>query len=205
MSNNKMIKAIFFDLGGVLVTNLFHELEEALAKELGVSLDEMKAVRRKHWSRYKVGEMEGHDFWKNILDDLGSDMDADALYDRVFTGINVKEDTVAVLERLKQTNRYKLGVVSNNSNEWSDYSEKKLGLGKYFDVWISSSYVHMKKPDKEIFLLAAERIGIEPADCVFIDDDHDNSEAAAAAGMKAIRFRDAAQLEQDLRKLGIDI
>jgi FMN phosphatase YigB (HAD superfamily) len=75
------------------------------------------------------------------------------------------------------------------SNSWStSHYDRKL-LRELFDVAVISAEVHLHKPQPEIYLLAAERLGVEPAQCIFVDDLRENCEGAETVGMTAVRHR----------------
>jgi putative hydrolase of the HAD superfamily len=113
-------------------------------------------------------------------------------------------DVVGLAERL--TARYEVGVLSNATprleSELNDYHK----LGGVFKVIVNSSRVGVAKPDERIYLLAAERMGVEPSACVHIDDLAHNVEGARQAGFYGIHYGgDYAALERDLRSLGVEV
>lgn len=196
-------KAVLFDLGGVLITDIFPLMESYISGLAGVPYPKVREVRKRYWLDYELGRMDGVKFFTLQLDDLGVDLSPEELLVRSSSFIKVKQETLDVVRRLRASAKYSLGVISNNSDEWAAYSEDDLGLGKYFDAWVISSHHHIKKPDREIYALAAERLGLKTRDCLFIDNMQRNVDGAVAAGMQALRFTDAKQLEKDLKKRGI--
>jgi putative hydrolase of the HAD superfamily len=85
----------------------------------------------------------------------------------------------------------------------NDYRIKQFGLSQIFDLFVSSCYVGMRKPDEKIYGLALDLIQKAPDECCFIDDRPVNIEGAAKVGMRAILMRDPAQLKKDLQALGV--
>ena len=77
------------------------------------------------------------------------------------------------------------------SNSWGDSGYERSTFGELFDAVVISSEVGLRKPDPAIFLLAAERVGVPPTECVFVDDLLPNAEAAKAVGMEGIVHRSA--------------
>ncbi|MFH1063543.1 MAG: HAD family phosphatase [Candidatus Woesearchaeota archaeon] len=199
-----MIKAVLFDLGGVLVTDIVRVLEEFVSKTAGIPIDKVQLVRRDHWSNYELSKMSGIEFMQKEIDNAGMKMSPQELLERSYDMIEYYADSVDMVKRLKATGRYKLGVISNNTLEWARFEKDDMGLGQYFDVWISSADVNECKPMHSIYLLAAERLGIDPSDCVFIDDKQKCIAGAVEVGMVGIQFEDAKQLEAELKQLGLD-
>ncbi|GAB7108842.1 HAD family hydrolase [Streptomyces phaeofaciens JCM 4814] len=76
-----------------------------------------------------------------------------------------------------------------------------LGLGELADHVISSARVGLAKPDPRILELAAARAGVRPERCLFVDDTPENVESAAALGMRAVHYREPADLERELAPL----
>jgi putative hydrolase of the HAD superfamily len=199
-----MIKAIFFDIGGVLIHDLFSETDVFLAKKAGMSKEDIFQVRIRHWLPLKLVECDCAEFWRGFLKELGVRVSVEEISKMAYAVLKTMPASVALLKRLAKSKKHRLGVISNNSHEWSEYAKKDLGLGQYFDDWISSSDVHLAKPGKEIFLLAVERIGVKPEECVFIDNQKNNIDGASELGMSVIHFKSAKQLESGLKKLGIE-
>jgi putative hydrolase of the HAD superfamily len=114
-------------------------------------------------------------------------------------------DSLQVMARLSSSCRYVLATLNNESVELNAYRIQSFGLRKFFKLFLSSCYLGVRKPDAAIYRLALRLTQQEPAQCVFIDDRTLNLECAAREGMKTIQFRNARQLEQDLRALGIEL
>lgn len=84
---------------------------------------------------------------------------------------------------------YKLAILSNADLSLRRRLEGDIGIHHLFDDVVCSAEVGMAKPEAGIFLLSAERLGLEPRDCVFVDDLDTNVEAARQAGMQGVLFR----------------
>ena len=81
---------------------------------------------------------------------------------------------------------YKLAIINNGTALTFSQFDKKLNFKKYFDIFVSSAKEGIKKPDSEIFLIAACRLGVDPKRCLFMDDSHSNIEGAKYIGMQTI-------------------
>src|SRR6185437_7649822 len=96
-----------------------------------------------------------------------------------------------------------MATINNESREMNDYRIKQFGLSRIFDLFVSSCYVGMRKPDEKIYRLAIDLIQKQPDECCFIDDRPTNIEGAEKIGMRTVLMRDAAQLKKDLQDLGV--
>jgi putative hydrolase of the HAD superfamily len=85
----------------------------------------------------------------------------------------------------------RLGLLTNNVREWEPYWRRMLPVDDVFDVIVDSGFVGMRKPERGIYELTLERLGLPAAECVFLDDLEVNVDAARELGMQGIVYRDA--------------
>ncbi|MBW2968140.1 HAD family phosphatase [Candidatus Woesearchaeota archaeon] len=202
MSGGSGYKAVLFDVGGVLATDVFTVLDRLFADMTGTELAEYKKARRKEWREYEKGLIDGIEFMGRLKKQFKIPLEPEEMMGRSYELIKVDEDTLNLAKELGNRG-FKLGVITNNSDEWSQYEKDTLGLGKHFKIWISSSEEHKCKPCEEIYRKAADLLGLEPAECIFIDNRQKNIDGAKAAGMKGVFFKDADSVRQALIKLGL--
>ncbi len=143
----------------------------------------------------ETGELDEAAFEPRFAELLGLD-DSEGLIGRLFGGLSPDAAMIGAV-RAARAGGVKTGLISNS---W--------GLGIYerapidlFDETVISGDVGMHKPQPEIYLLACERLGAEPANCVFVDDLRENVEGAEAVGMTAILHRDSAATVAKLEAL----
>jgi epoxide hydrolase-like predicted phosphatase len=145
--------------------------------------------------RLEKGEITAAEFAEQFAPLLG--VSPDNLVGRLFGGIRADEAMAGGVRRARSAG-IKTGLISNSWGEGLAY-EPAL-LEELFDAVVISGDVGMHKPEPEIFLLGAERIGVAPGYCVFVDDLRENCAGAEAVGMTAILHRGAegtlAQLEE---------
>ncbi len=132
------------------------------------------------WFKADVGELTSLEVWEA----LGFQGDVEKIEKEYLDTIELKEGILPFLNEVK--GKYKLAIISNDSSRWSRYLRDKFDLNKYFDVISISGDLKIQKPDKEIFLLTLEKLGVKAEDCVYIDDREGNLEAAKKVGMKPI-------------------
>jgi putative hydrolase of the HAD superfamily len=200
------MKGLLVDYGGVLTTNVFDSFRDFCVAE-GIDPDSIKRLLREDprarelVRSLETGELSEEDFGERFGELLGID-DRDGLVNRIFGGLRPDERMLDALRRARAAG-IRTGLVSNS-----------MGAGRYdrdafpelFDGVVISGDVGMHKPQPEIFLLAAERAGVGPKDCVFVDDIRENCEGAEAVGMTAILHRGAERTVPELeRLLGIEL
>lgn len=193
-------------MGGVLATNGWdHNEREAAAQQFGFDLVEFDSR---------------HEFLAAALDTaqltLDQYLDRTLFYrERPFTRQAFREfmlaqskpypDSLQLMERAAASGKYLLATLNNESLELNAHRIQSFRLRGIFKLFLSSCYLGVRKPDAAMYQLALRLTQQEPARCVFIDDRALNLECAQREGMRTIQFRSAAQLEQDLRALGVEV
>lgn len=112
-------------------------------------------------------------------------------------------DVVAIAETLKKD--YRIALLSNAPSTFIRELFTKHNLERLFHEIIISSEVGMVKPNADIFELVLQRLDVEPFEAIFIDDNIKHVHAAEKIGIKSIQFLSAAQLKEDLQKLGLSV
>jgi putative hydrolase of the HAD superfamily len=144
----------------------------------------------------ETGELSEGEFERRFGERLGL-KDHEHLIDSMFAGMRPLEPMVAAVRGIR-SGGLPTGLVSNS---WSvDHYDRDL-LASIFDEVVISAEVRMHKPEPEIYRLAAERMKLAPAACLFVDDLRENCEGAEAVGMTAIRHRDPAETIARLTEL----
>lgn len=128
-----------------------------------------------------------------IFDCYGVLVRQDFLYRKVLN------EPLLVWIREHQRN-FVFSILSNIDRSWLDEHIDATYLAYFIDIGASSE-TGVAKPDKKAYTLAAQRLGLAPAECIFVDDVLGNVEAARAVGMRSIHYKDFAQFEQEIKKL----
>jgi epoxide hydrolase-like predicted phosphatase len=195
------VKGLLVDFGGVLTTNVFDSFK-AFCRAEGLPEDSVKNMFRERGAglgllrRLEKGEITAAEFAQQFAPLLG--VSPNNLVARMFGGIRADEAMAEGVRRARKAG-VKTGLISNSWGEGLAY-EPAL-LEELFDAVVISGDVGMHKPEPEIFLLGAERIGVAPGDCVFVDDLRENCAGAEAVGMTAILHRGADGTLEQLEEL----
>jgi putative hydrolase of the HAD superfamily len=200
------IHTIFWDVGGVLLSNAWDHTERSTALQ-HFRLDEEEFHSRHEMvvSPFERGEIS--------LDEY---LDRTVFYcDRPFTRAEFREymfslsrpmpDVLAFARGLADTGKYFMGTLNNESRELNLHRIEKFGLRKIFRLFVSSCFVGLRKPESGIYRLAIEITQIDPEECCFIDDRAVNLESAAKLGMRTIQMQGLEQLRGELGKLGVGL
>jgi putative hydrolase of the HAD superfamily len=198
--------AVLFDFGGVLTTPVWDSFS-AFCRTEGLDPEAIKTLFRtdpealKDLRGLETGELSETDFETTFGKRLGLE-NPDGLIDSMFAGMKPLDSMVEAVRQLRSSGLL-TGLVSNS---WSTAHYDRTLLAELFDTVVISAEVRMHKPQPEIYRLAAERLGVEPAACLFVDDLKENCEGAEAVGMTAIRHRTAPETIVRLSELtGVDL
>jgi putative hydrolase of the HAD superfamily len=191
--------ALLIDFGGVLTSDIWTSfgdfcaergLDPAAAKQLfrenPDALAELRAL--------ETGEADPAEFERRFAELLGTE--PEGLVDGLFAGLRPEE---AMIEAVRQARAAGIPTcLVSNSWVMDHYTDEIRAL---FDAVVISAEVGLHKPQPEIFLLAAERLNVEPKQCVFVDDLRENCEGAEAVGMRAVLHRHPDQTIERLQEL----
>ena len=193
------VRAIFFDLGGVIVRTDYQAPREHLAERLNTTYEDLsRIVFDSESSRQaSIGSITTDAHWKAVTRRLGRPAsEAKAIRQEFFAGDVVDMELIAFIRSLRP--RYKTGVISN---AWPDLRQDLVGkrIDDAFDDMIISSEVGIMKPDPKIFEIALEKLGVAAREAAFVDDTAVNVNAARALGMQGVLFREPRRALNDLK------
>lgn len=200
-----MIKAIIFDAGGVLFNSkesLFNATINYLASETGRSKEEVGKVYRGIIKEIEYKKVDKKYLWESLMDKLSVSIPFSGQnpIEEGFKDFKLNEKAFFLIEKLKKN--YQLAIVSNANSIEADTQEARSMYG-HFDVVILSFQLGIRKPDEKIYQVAIEKLGVASNEVVFVDDSEENIEAAKKFGMVGLLFETESQLEEDLKKVGV--
>ncbi len=197
-----MIKAVIFDLGGVLLRTEDFTPREVLAERLNMDRHELEELIFGGDSGGKAqrGEISVQQHWEHVRYLLGISPDEfKAILDEFFYTDKLDESLVEYVRTLHKA--YKTALLSNSADDLRQRIAEKWHFEDAFDLMIISAEVGVAKPDPKIFRIALEQLTIPADETVFVDDFQRNVEAAKEMGIHAIRFIDAQQIREELDQL----
>ena len=184
------MKAVIFDLDGVLVTTdeYHYRAWKKLADEENIYFD--RAIN----SRLRgVSRMESLDIILEKSDKIYTQEQKQALaerknnyYKHLINGLTEKDVLNGVEENLTELKRSGIKIAVGSSSKNTPMILEKTGLLKYFDAVADGNDIKKSKPDPEVFLNAAEKLGVKPCDCLVVEDADAGIEAGKRAGMKTL-------------------
>jgi epoxide hydrolase-like predicted phosphatase len=197
-------EGLLVDFGGVLTTNVFDSFAAFCAEE-GLPPDRIaRAFRDEPEPRrllfdLELGRLPAEEFSERLCAALGLDPShAGDLVERLFAGAAPDEAMLGAVAAARRAG-IRTGLISNSWGEALRYDRDRFP--ELLDGWVISHEVGLRKPDPRIYLLGAERIGLPPQACVFVDDLGGNLKPARELGMATVRHTDAAETIPQLEEL----
>lgn len=206
MTEMRRITAIFFDIGGVLLTNGWDtSSRRAAASEFDLDWDDFSFRHDYVADAIETNRMTLEQYLNRAVFYRPRAFSREDFRAFIFAQSRELPESLKIAEQLASSGKYFLATLNNEILELNLYRIEHFGLGRYFPVFFSSCFLGLRKPDEAIYR-AALRITQRAAEqCIFVDDREVNLECPRALGMQTIQFQDAAQLSRELRANGVDI
>jgi putative hydrolase of the HAD superfamily len=199
------ITTVLWDVGGVLLTNGWDHLERAaILKQF--SLD-VTAFEKRHEAAndpWEKGLITGDQYLQQtVFYEPRPFTPADFMQQMKERSVLIPNTAMRILQELAASEEVGLVMLNNEARELNDYRIERFHLDQYFDAFLSSCYIGLRKPDPKMFEFAIDVLQRNPEQLAFIDDRQGNCDAAQALGIHAIRYHDEAQCVQTLEQLGL--
>lgn len=201
-----MIKALFFDVGGVLVRTMDWSRRYAWEQKLGLGRGSLEPLVHSNilHEQQERGELGFDEFWRETALRLGIDPAQVAQFrEDFYAGDEVNTDLVDAIQHWKKRHDVKTGIISNAPPLLRQTLTKQYDIAKYFDSLAISGEIGVRKPDPAIYRHALKSLNVQPSEAIFVDDLITNIEGANAIGMKALHFADNGDvieaIEEELR------
>ncbi len=208
-NTSQSIRTIFWDLGGVLLTNGWDPQQRArVLSSLGVDLTAYEAVHDSANYFWERGLASAQDFFQETVlrPNPRLNLSFAELWPLVCAESKILHpECFRILSTLQAAGRYRLATLNNESRELNQHRLDVFDLRRYFDYFLCSGYLHEMKPAPGFYRYAIEISGQLPSTSLFIDDKPENCAAARALGMRAIVFESPEQLKRELVDFGIQI
>lgn len=200
------IRAIFWDVGGVLLSNAWDRTQRTTALE-HFHLDEAEFHDRHEMvvSSFERGKITLDEYLDRTVFYRTRPFTRDEFRDFMYSLSQPFPEVLSFAQALSDSGKYFMGTINNESRELNYYRIEKCGLRKMFRLFVSSCFVGFRKPERDIYRLALETTQIPAEACCFIDDRALNLECATKLGMKTIEMQNVEQLRADLVKLGVSL
>jgi putative hydrolase of the HAD superfamily len=205
------LRAVVSDFGGVLTSPLigsFAKFQDEAGLPPEALGEALAGLTDRHGENplfaLERGEMSERDFLgamaAELEERLGRPVPMHEFTDRYWAELQVNEPMLELLHALR-VGGIRLALLTNNVREWEPRWRPRWRIDELFELVVDSAFVGMRKPDRAIYELTVERLGVPAEACVFIDDLEVNCDAARDAGMIPVHFRETEQAIAEVRAL----
>jgi putative hydrolase of the HAD superfamily len=205
MSENK-ITTLFLDIGGVLLSDGWgHQFRQKAADKFNLDYAEMNQRHKLLFVVYEEGRITLDEYLDRVVFYQERGFTPGQFKDFMFSLTTADTNMITLIKQLKATYQLKIFAVSNEAKELNEYRIQKFQLNQLIDFFISSCYVHVRKPDEAIFKIALNGAQVPANEIVYIDDVQMFTEIATGLGITSIWHKDYLSTAKAFAKLGLPI
>ena len=198
------ITTLFLDIGGVLLTNGWDRGARRLAATT-FGLDNQEIDERHHltFDTYEVGKLSLDQYLDRVVFYEERPFTREQFLEFMYAQSRLYPEMIDLVCRLKSYHRLKVVAVHNEGRELNSYRIARFRLGTFIDFFISSCFVHFRKPDADIFRIALDIAQVEPAQVVYIEDRRMFVEVAGDLGIAGIVHAGYDATRRELEGFGL--
>ena len=204
--SNRPITHIFTDIGGVLATNGWDRpMRKRTAEKFQLDYEELNERHHLTYDTYESGKMSLPLYLERVVFYEPRSFTQQDVIDFIFAEGKPFPEMIQLVRDIRERHGTKVAVISNEGRELAVDRIRKFGLCDFVDFFVVSSFVHFRKPDKDIFRLALDVAQANADQVVYIEDRHMFVEAASSLGLNAIWHRTMEQTKAALADRGLSV
>ena len=200
------ITSLFIDLGGVLLTNGWDRNARELAAQT-FHLDRTEMNERHHltFDTYEVGKLTLEQYLSRVVFYEKRGFTREEFRAFMFSQSRTFPEMIDLIRALKQQHKLKIAVVNNEGRELNESRIQTFQLGSFVDFFISSCFVHVRKPDEDIYRIALDIAQVPPDQVAYLDDRLMFVQIAETLGIHGIHHTNYASTRARLASLGLQL
>ena len=206
MKNATDITCLFLDVGGVLLTNGWdHQARRRAAKRFKLEWAEMEARHRLTFEVHEAGKLTFEEYLSRVVFYQKRPFTRAQFQRFMFAQSRPFPKMIELFAQLKAERKLKIAVVNNEARELNAYRIRKFGLSRLVDAFVSSCFVHVRKPDADIYRLALDLAQVPARQSVYIDNTALFVQIAGGFGMRGILHMDYLSTRAQLAAFGLSL
>jgi putative hydrolase of the HAD superfamily len=200
------ITALFWDIGGVILTNGWdRHSRRAAAEKFHLDWEEFQDRHDFSFPGFDSGHMTLSEYLDRTLFYRPRPFSREEFVEFMYAQSSEYSKVREVLDQVTRQGKYLITSINNEPLELNQYRIEKFELKRNFTAFFSSCYVRARKPEETIFRMALEVTQQIPGQCIFIDDRSLNLESPKRLGMNVIQHQNAEQLRAELQKFDVEV
>lgn len=204
--NAKPITTLFLDIGGVLLTNGWGRAERQNAVDY-FHLNAAEINERHHltFDTYESGKLTLEEYLDRVVFYEPRSFNSAEFQSFMFAQSQALEGALEFFKMVKKQNNLRVVAVSNEGRELNAYRIQQFRLSELFDAFVSSSFVHLRKPDLDIFRMACDIAQAAPQEVLYMDDRLMFVQVAGTLGIQVHHYEGIENTRLHLQKLGFQL
>lgn len=202
---HEKITTLFLDIGGVLLTNGWDRNARKLAAQT-YELDLAEVEERHHltFDTYEEGKLTLDEYLNRVIFYVDRKFTVDEFKEFMYAQSQPFNDMIEMMKKLKSLYGLKIAIVNNEGRELNEHRIRNFGINTFVDFFISSCFVHFRKPDADIFRIALDIALVKPDEVLYIDDRSMFVSVAEGLGITSICHTDYTSTKEKLKAAGLD-
>jgi putative hydrolase of the HAD superfamily len=206
MKKNKLVSVttLFLDIGGVMLSNGWgHESRRSAADVFNLDFNDMDERHHVIQITYEEGKITLNEYLKRVVFYQKRSFTIDQFRDFMFSQSTPNIEMIEYIRQLKDQYNLKIAVVNNEGRELNEHRIKKFKLNQFVDFFISSCFVHFRKPDADIFRIALDIAQVPVQHVVYIEDMQMFVDVAKDLGIRSIHHKNYLSTSDELGLMGL--
>jgi putative hydrolase of the HAD superfamily len=200
------ITTLLLDIGGVLLTNGWGRTSRKLAAEtFNLDHDDMEERHHLTFDTYEEGKLSLDEYLNRVVFHKACCFSRDEFKAFMFDQSRSFPEMIDMIKKLKAKHALKIAAVNNEGRELSLYRIAKFNLSSFIDFFVSSCFVHFRKPDADIFRMAVDMAQTPVRECLYVDDRLLFVEVAKSLGISGIHHRQYDETVKALEAFGLSL
>jgi putative hydrolase of the HAD superfamily len=200
------ITTLFIEVGGVLLTNCWdRNARRRAAETFDLDFEEMNERHYQNFDTYEVGKLSLDEYLRRVVFYERRCCSLEEFRSFIFAQSNPFPEMIDLVCRLKTRHGLKIAAVNNEGRELSEYRIRTFNLGSFVDFFISSCFVHLRKPDSDMFQVALDAAQVKPQQVAYIGDSDIFVYVASALGITGIVHKGYKNTKEELAQLGLSL
>jgi putative hydrolase of the HAD superfamily len=200
------IRCLFLDIGGVLLTNGWDRYARGEAAEaFGLDPEDMSERHHLTFTTYEEGKLSLEEYLRRVVFHTRRPFSEQEFRQYMYSRSEAHADTLAFFIRLKKRRELKVVAVSNEGRELTEHRIRTFDLDRLFDSYISSCFVHFRKPDFDIYRIALNTAQVRPEQVFYVDDRLLFVEVAGSLGIRGIHHTSLEKTRAALKDAGLSL
>ena len=206
MTPSPSITTLFLDIGGVLLTNGWdRHIRAQAAEKFGLDLDEMNERHHLTYDTYESGKLSLDEYLHRVVFYEERSFSPDEFKAFMYAQSQPFPKMLELMRWLKNRHCLKIAAVSNEGRELTVYRVQQFKLEEVIDFFVSSCFVHYRKPDADMYRVALDIAQVRPEQVVYIDDRAMFVEVAQGLGIRSIIHKDYETTRKTLETFGLSL